>query len=59
MQKSDLYSEVALAKKGAILGKKGAKLDIGHLLGGRGGHQKITLDYRGEGGGLGSPKRIA
>ena len=22
-----------------------------------GGHQKITLDYRGEGGGLGSPKK--
>ena len=29
-----------------------------NLLGGRGGdHQKITLDYRGEGGGLGGPKK--
>ena len=31
---------------------------LGNILGGRGGgHQKITLDYRGEGGGLGGPKK--
>ena len=27
------------------------------FLGEGGGHQKITLDYRGEGGGLGGPKK--